>query len=670
MDKPEMGGAVPSAPAASEPMFRTMRQVRRSRQVKAEGPALNASIAKAWARCRDEYKLDPAAEPLREHVGASALKRRIDGIAAFQRISTAEMQRLFGQIAQSSHVLVLADASGVVLDVLSAPGHADMLGRLGLAPGFVWDEQHEGANGPGTCLHDRQPVLVHRDDHYFLQNRGMTCSAVPIWRANGNLAGVLDVSCLGNGDSRESHLPMLALAGISARIIEHLHFLDGFRNCTILRLHQQRELAGLPCDSLLAINDDGNIAAADSTIPALFGCVTHQEVIGRGVEDLLGLPLDRFLAHAADKPSESLVVPAPARAGGTSSPLYARLWPSQAFRKSRTNQVVKRSAADARHRLLDAARSEDPMMARNIWCLQKVIDKDIHILLQGETGTGKDSFAKLIHQASARHAKPFVAVSCAAIPETLIESELFGYESGAFTGARGGGRRGKILSADGGTLFLDEIGDMPLAAQARLLRVLEEKQVSPLGSDRTITVDSRIISATHRDLPAMVERGEFRMDLYYRLNGLTLHMPSLRDRTDRGGLINRIATEENGGADVAFEEAAWHTLLAHRWPGNIRELRNVLRMAVALADGCAIGLMHLPSVFQKGAAMASPSLVKSNNNTKLSDHRGCDEKTHLMQTLAKHHWRINATAAALGMSRNTLYRKLHAHCLMAKDKPN
>ncbi len=625
------------------------------------------AIAKAWARCRDEYRLDPAAAPYREHIGGAALKRRIDELAVFQRISDAEMRRLFGQIAPARHVLVLADASGVVLNVLNEPGHADMLGRLGLAPGFVWDERHEGSNGPGTCLHDRRPVVVHRDDHFFSKNRGMTCSAVPVWGANGSLLGSLDISSLDNRDSRDSHLPMLALAGLSARIIEHLHFISSFQDCVILRLHQQRELAGLHYDSLLAIGEDGRIRAADNTAPGLLGCATHEALIGRGLEDLLGLSADRCFAHAATRPGELLAVPRNPRAQGTRR-LYASLTPPQARRQARIGAKQAPEQAGRTRLQLDAARCKDAAMAHNFWCLERVVDKKIHILLQGETGTGKDSFARRIHQASARHDKPFVAVSCAALPETLIEAELFGYEAGAFTGARGGGRKGKVLTADGGTLFLDEIGDMPLVAQARLLRVLEESEISPLGSDRTLPVDVRIISATHQDLPALVARGEFRMDLYYRLNGVTLQLPSLRDRGDRGELIRHIAAEENEGGDVVFEPGAWLALSAHQWPGNIRELRNVLRMAVALAEREAIGLRHLPPSLQiaKGAAesLSAPALSDRNDETASVP----DERERLLQALNEQHWRIGAAAASLGMSRNTLYRKLHRHGLMVKAK--
>jgi transcriptional regulator of acetoin/glycerol metabolism len=662
------------------------------------------SIAKAWARCRDEYKLDPAADPQREHIGSTALRRRIDELAAFQSISEAEMHRLFGQLAQSRHVLVLADASGVVLNVLSAPGHTDMLARLGLAPGFVWDERHEGANGPGTCLHDRQPVVVHRDDHFFSKNRGMTCSAVPVWGANGSLLGSFDISSLDNRDSRDSHLPMLALAGMSARIIEHLHFMNSFQNCMILRLHQRRELVGLPSDSLLAIDEAGQIRAVDSTVPDLFGLTTHDELIGRALEDVLGLSAEHCLAHAVMQPAGILTVPprnAQHQDKTQGAPclyaprLYASVSPPKALRQKRLEKRLEKRLGihaasgnmtlaknDAKRRLrLDAAQCQDTAMARNFWYLERVVDKKIHILLQGETGTGKDSFARRIHQASARHDMPFVAVSCAALPETLIEAELFGYAPGAFTGARGAGRRGKILTADGGTLFLDEIGDMPLTAQARLLRVLEEKEISPLGSDRTLAVDVRIISATHQDLPALVARGAFRMDLYYRLNGVTLQMPALRDRGDRGDLIRCIATEENEGDAMDFEPDAWLALSTHQWPGNIRELRNVLRMAVALADGEPVGLRHLPPLFQAAINAAAPvsAIISPLPATNLpsniasagsmaSDAMALSERGRLLQMLTEQHWRIGATATALGISRNTLYRKLHVHGLKVKEK--
>jgi transcriptional regulator with PAS, ATPase and Fis domain len=234
---------------------------------------------------------------------------------------------------------------------------------------------------------------------------------------------------------------------------------------------------------------------------------------------------------------------------------------------------------------------------------QRLANKRINILIQGETGSGKEVFAKAIHESSSRKDKPFVAVNCAAIPESLIESELFGYTAGTFTGARSRGMKGLIAQSDGGTLFLDEIGDMPLHLQTRLLRVLSEHEVLPLGAERPVRVALTVIAASHRDLRQLIAAGSFREDLYYRLCGATLLLPSLRERQDLDYLIDLILQEEAAQLDVQghITPEALALLEAHDWPGNVRQLRNVLRFGLALSDGAAIYPEHLPPEITAGA---------------------------------------------------------------------
>src|SRR5579885_1373866 len=244
---------------------------------------------------------------------------------------------------------------------------------------------------------------------------------------------------------------------------------------------------------------------------------------------------------------------------------------------------------------LEELAGEDAQMLRNIRCAHRIADTNVSVLIQGPTGSGKEAFAHAMHLASRRAGRPFIAVNCAAIPETLIESELFGYKSGAFTGARREGLRGRIVQSSGGTLFLDEIGDMPLALQSRLLRVLEEREVLPLGSEGAIAVDLHVLAASHRNLREMIARGTFREDLYYRLNGITLELPALCERTDKERLIQHaLAAETGNGRPAAIERDALQRLLAYSWPGNVRELRNVIRTALAICDGGVVRALDLP----------------------------------------------------------------------------
>ncbi|MGH7119694.1 MAG: sigma-54-dependent Fis family transcriptional regulator [Acetobacteraceae bacterium] len=624
-----------------------------------EAPDIEAYVAAAWERCLKDYHLDPGSNPPSEQVGSRLLEKRRAQLGPLTQIARAEMRRLFGQIAPSHYLLLLTDGEGLILERMCKPGHEELLRRINLAPGFIWDERHEGTNGPGTCLHDRRPRLIHRAEHFFARNGHMTCSAAPLWGPNGQLLGALDASHFDCPDSRESQVPTLALVGTSTRIIEQSYFTSSFKDCWILRFHDQVEMVGQLHAAMLAVDEHGRVRAADSTAPKHLGIASHEALVGRGIEELLELSPSRFFADAQARPNQ--IWPTTSRAGQL---LYAAISPPQ--EPPPPTAVVRTTAAPPRKRAdLAQHRLGDPLMAHNVWCAERVINRDIHILLQGETGTGKDTFARALHLSGERRDKPFVALSCAAIPETLIESELFGYDAGAFTGARAGGMRGKVVAAHGGTLFLDEIGDMPLALQARLLRLLEEKEVMPLGSCRPITIDVRVVSATNRDLREMVQQGSFRKDLYYRLSGLVLTLPPLRERRDIEQLIRAIAAEENAGVPTAIASDALAALLTYRWPGNIRELRNALATAIALASGATLELCHLGPDLASGArdtpAAKTPSPLQQIAGTPDTNPLALVERERLLLELKRRHWNATATAAALGISRNTLYRKLRRH---------
>jgi transcriptional regulator of acetoin/glycerol metabolism len=315
-------------------------------------------------------------------------------------------------------------------------------------------------------------------------------------------------------------------------------------------------------------------------------------------------------------------------------------------------------------------------MRKNLLFGKQLFAKQVPILLQGATGTGKEAFAKALHHSGLWADKAFVTVNCAAIPESLIESELFGYTRGAFTGAVKEGRVGKILQSNGGTLFLDEIGDMPLMLQTRLLRVIEEREIVPLGSDQAIPVVLHVISATHRDIRRMIQDGDFREDLYYRLNGITLHLPLLRDRGDKADLIRTLLQEENADQEsIEIAEDAFNRLLDYSWPGNIRQLRNALRTASALCRDGIIRLSNLPQEILHtearagtgpGAAAAGNGEVVTPLNMPSAALRDA-ECAALLRELERMHWNISRTAQALGISRNTLYRKIHKHNIVLEQ---
>ncbi len=319
-------------------------------------------------------------------------------------------------------------------------------------------------------------------------------------------------------------------------------------------------------------------------------------------------------------------------------------------------------AVEARH--LRKLNCGDPKMAAAIDKVSKVLAHAIPILIMGETGTGKEWFAQAVHKDSPQADGPFVAVNCASMPETLIESELFGYEDGAFTGARKSGQVGKVLQADGGTLFLDEIGDMPLPLQARLLRVLQERVVTPLGSRKSIPVHVAIICATNRNLREMIAAGSFREDLYYRLNGMVVKLPALRERSDLQAIIGNIIAATSHHDNVTVAPQVMELFKHYAWPGNFRQLTNLLRTALILAgDTGEIRYEHLPDDFLEDIVPTDENRLQNslngieqlvNEGKKLEDLN----LSVIQQTLQSHHGNVSATARALGVSRNTIYRKI------------
>ena len=278
------------------------------------------------------------------------------------------------------------------------------------------------------------------------------------------------------------------------------------------------------------------------------------------------------------------------------------------------------------------------------------------VLITGKTGTGKEVFARAIHANSERAEKLMVSINCAAIPEDLLESELFGYEEGSFTGAKKGGKKGKFFIANGGTIFLDEIGDMPLSMQAKLLRVLQEKEIDPIGSTSSIPIDVRVIAATRKNLPEMIEKGEFREDLYYRLNVINIEMPPLCDRKEdilelAGFFLNKLNLEYK--TVTGFSKEVKKCLKEYSWPGNVRELDNVIKSAYAINDNFMIELKDLPSKMVENS-----QYISETEETGLENLMENYEKNLIISFLKKNHWNCSEAASKMGIHRSVLYKKI------------
>ena len=629
-------------------------------------PAVDLS----WRRCLNTFKLDPAREYTPRVMDTSRLKERQCELAELVQIARAEMDSLYEQISGSGYALLLADTRGVILCEKVDPTLKTLFSGAGLIIGAEWSEECEGTNGIGTCATEGRPITIHQADHFRSRHASLSCSAAPIHDPHGRLIAVLDASCLKAEGPRESQLHTVALVNSSARLIEKCLFLRCHRGDALLRFHHRPEFVDLLHDGAIAMSPNGSIVASDSTGLKLLGAEDRGDLVGRSIADIFDTTLDELLATAGSRRRPiwelrdnrygrryyaSLV-----EAGSTTSPGAAL--PAS----SRTIVHVSREPTGTVLTLEEMA-GDDPQMIRNMRNARRIAESTVSVLIQGATGTGKEAFAKALHAASQRARKPFVAVNCAAIPESLIESELFGYSAGAFTGAKREGKRGLIMQSSGGTLFLDEIGDMPLMMQSRLLRVLQEQEVTPLGSETLTKVDLRVICASHRNLPELIADGGFREDLYYRLNGITLELPPLSARRDKEALIRKCIARESGEAEVgSIEAGALDRLLAYSWPGNIRELRNTIRTALAICEDRIIRVGDLPDVIKHHH---TPSVERAPPPEIQGISLAAAERDTLLRAIELHDGHMTQVATHLGISRNTLYRKIKLHGIQLSRRP-
>ena len=636
----------------------------------ATGTALLADPAaslvhKSWARCVRDHGLDPSRPTPARILPAQEVRVHQQQLEHFLRAARAGMEDIYRRVAELGYMVLLTDAEGITVDYIGNPAWDDQLRRAGLYLGADWNEAHAGTCGVGTCLIERQPMTCHQTEHFDATHIALTCTTAPLFDHSGKLTAILDVSALRSPEARESQHLVRHLVSMYARMIEDADFLRHFRGHWILRLGSAFGLVDVAGEVMLAFDDGGTLVGANGGAREVFSGL-QQSLLGGAVSELLHLPMDAIWrlgnGGASALPfAHTVLLPG----GGE---YHASLLAPRLRRSPATAPASPAPQPSDRLPPLERiAGEDDPAMQQLISQARRLVDRGIHVLVEGETGSGKEVLARALHGASRRAALPFVAVNCAAIPDSLIESELFGYTPGSFTGGRAKGMKGLIAQADHGTLFLDEIGDMPMALQTRLLRVLSEGEVLPLGAESPQRVDLAVVAATHRDLSALVAAGRFREDLYYRLCGAVLKLPPLRARRDRRYLIEAMFHEEAAamGSTARLSEAAMLRLMAHDWPGNLRELRNVLRLALALCTGAHITPEELR------LAPPRPSLDHHRNAVPPAidnDEDSAADATRLLDALQRHRWHVARAAQALGISRATAYRHMKRFGIVAPQR--
>ncbi|SEJ78055.1 sigma-54-dependent Fis family transcriptional regulator [Pseudomonas sp. NFR16] len=605
------------------------------------GPDL--AITRSWRRCLDQHRLDPASRRAPDVLEQPRLQDHRAPLEHMIAAARWQMNSLHQQVGRDGHVVLLTDARGVAIDSVFNEAERSEFQRSGLWLGSVWSEENEGTNGVGTCLVERRHVTIRRDEHFRGKHVGLTCSASPVFDSSGELLAVLNLSSVRREQSLAQHFQAMALTQLSARLIESCFFLGNEPHRYLLRFHPEAGFVGLLGEGLLGFDDDARVCSVNQAALDLWD-MTRAQLVGQPLAALVQTPIEHLLSQASVQPG----VCWPLRL------LDGRLFYAQLRAPLRTSPRTTPSQP----RIKDARVClEDPRLQRGFDRALRVLERDVPVFLQGETGTGKEAFAAALHRASSRAGQPFIAINCAAIPESLIESELFGYRGGSFTGARKDGMVGKLEQAHGGILFLDEIADMPLALQTRLLRVLEERQVVPLGGASARPLDVRLISASHQDLQACVVDGRFREDLFYRVGGFAVQLPPLRERSDRDALLDLLLRDEAKGVRIQLERGVREHLLAHPWPGNVRQLRTCLRTLIALAREGRVTLDDVAELLPDGSAVALNPLHQSERQT-------------LLSLIEAEHWHIARVAARLGISRNTLYRKLRHHGIVRPGRPD
>lgn len=614
-------------------------------------------IEASWYRC-EQFGLEHSSEPNFATLPNGELNDLRDQHRNLLETTENEIIPYYENIlSNSACMIVLADRQGHVLNTWGQK----RFGRgqyHGLVEGNQWTEKGVGTNAIGTAIISGRAIQVGRDEHFLRANRYMVGSASPIYDTGNELLGVLDISS-------DAYLPqdhtlgMVKLMSLSVenRLIfaafQQDHFILSFNtNLTSLDSHWS---------GLLVLDERGTIVSANRRAEVVLArdlsLLNISQIFDCDMREIKNQPLHmpmklralgryQFYVKALPPITQVMKVPdyrmdadykAPPKLLDNEKPCLPTNIPSN---------VVP----------LDELEHGDERVKRIVKQAHKIMEKDIPILIHGETGAGKEIFVRSLHYHSSRYKEMLVAVNCAAIPAELVESELFGYEKGAFTGAQTKGSIGLIRRAHKGTLFLDEIGEMPIAVQSRLLRVLQERVVTPLGSTEVYPVDVKLISATNRHLKEEVAQGRFRQDLYYRISGLNIELPSLKFRQDKRKLIGyvheRLRKEETG---PPLSEVMLDTLEAHPWPGNMRQLVHVLKVGMAMADGDELEDWHLPDDFfddlneqeQQGSDF---TIDQPNEKSKES------LEDIIPRLLEEYDGNVSRTAKAAGVSRNTVYK--------------
>ncbi|MDR7865828.1 MAG: sigma 54-interacting transcriptional regulator [Sporomusaceae bacterium] len=626
-----------------------------------EPGSIRTDIVRSWLRC-EQQGVDHRSGGSSVIVNGKELEALLARNAALIDAARPFMRSLYELMENSGFAVILVDRDGFVVEVIGDAVVLESHRGIQYVNGVKWTEDLVGTTAISLVLLGSGPIQVAGYEHYCQKHQDWACSAAPLTDSAGDLLGVLSVT----GRKEQVHCHTLGMVVSAAAAINNYLAVQKAQKELEQTASIHSTIVNKVSDGLLMIDAKGIVTFVNPTGAKILN-INPAEALGKHISTLVDFRpvVLRVLETGQGYTDKEFVIET--KRGilhfiKTAIPLKNSKGELEGvidiFREiKRIRQLVTKMVGATAQFSFEDIVGNSQAMKECVRLAKIAANSAATVLIQGESGTGKELIAQAIHNASLRSEGPFIAINCGAIPRNLVESELFGYEDGAFTGAKQGGRPGKFELAHGGTIFLDEIGEMPLDIQVKLLRVLQEKRITRVGGQRYLDIDVRVIAATNRDVAVEVREGNFRHDLYYRLNVLPIYVPPLRERLeDIPPLLDYLLKKMCRQLDVddkCFSNDALARIMTYEWPGNVRELENVVERAVNICEYDEIGAEYLPRTMGEKTEVAAWSQLS------LRDA----EKKIIKETLHNTRGNISHAAKLLGIGRNTLYSKLRDYAI-------
>ncbi len=566
-----------------------------------------------------------------------------------------QFEEFYNLLSPNDFTIAATDSEGYILYVQGVESNIRLAAERNCVPGYRWTERDVGTSAISLSLKLQCPIQLIGDEHYCRQAHGLTSSTAPVFGKDKELLGVIAVS----GGCEKTHPHTLYMVTTAARAAEQQLRVLRRNKELALNIRFLDRIISSSRTGLIIINSEKNIWRVNLRGAEI---LKRDDLVGQPISVLKGLTVD--LDDVRENPDAWVNRESRLRINGNTLPLIHTVQPVLSAEGERLGAVISFDEVKDIYKLADTIAGTRAHFTFHslvgssrafldaVGLARRAAASNTSVLLQGETGTGKELFAQAIHNLGGHRKNPFIPLNCGAIPLNLLESELFGYVEGTFTGAAKGGRPGKFELANSGTILLDEIGDMPYTMQVKLLRVLQTGEVYRIGANKPVKVNTRIIACTHVNLVKAIKEGRFREDLYYRLNVFPIAIPPLRERgRDDILALAEFFLSQNSRNPAGLTRSARDLLCDYHWPGNVRELENCVQRALHLCEGGPLEAEHLNLASSRGRKVPRTGTLEEMN------------RKMIMETLDHTNHNMAKTARLLGLSRATLYRKLKKYAI-------